>query len=181
MSEPSPLLAPLAPEREPPRLWKNGGFVADPWVMADDEAPLPLSSPAIVTLSRWRRETAGDPRRAATLGVILAATEEVDVRACLAAPLVAIRFAKFTDGRGYSIARQLRGAGFSGEIRAIGDVLADQAPLMLRAGFNALLVIDSGAIATLGARGVPAVRRIYQPGLAECGTASYSRAGEVSV
>jgi uncharacterized protein (DUF934 family) len=37
-------------------------------------------------------------------------------------PLIAVDFPKFTDGRGYSIARLLRDRyNFRGELRAIGD------------------------------------------------------------
>ena len=39
---------------------------------------------------------------------------------------VDIAFPAFTDGRGYSAARILREAGFTGELRAVGDVLVDQ-------------------------------------------------------
>lgn len=52
--------------------------------------------------------------------------------------LLAVDFPKFTDGRGYSIAYNLRTRhGFTGELRAIGDVLRDQLFYMQRVGFNA--------------------------------------------
>lgn len=52
--------------------------------------------------------------------------------------LVAVRFPKFSDGRGYSIARLLRERhGFRGELRAVGDVLRDQLLFMQRCGFDA--------------------------------------------
>jgi len=55
--------------------------------------------------------------------------------------VIAIAFPKFTDGRGYSIARLLRERlGYAGELRATGDVLADQIPLLWRCGFDALVV-----------------------------------------
>ena len=50
--------------------------------------------------------------------------------------LVEIAFPSFRDGRGYSAARILREAGFTGELRAQGDVLVDQVPLMRRCGFD---------------------------------------------
>ena len=53
-------------------------------------------------------------------------------------PLIAVDFPKFADGRGYSIAYNLRARlGFTGELRAIGDVLRDQLFYMQRVGFNA--------------------------------------------
>jgi uncharacterized protein (DUF934 family) len=50
--------------------------------------------------------------------------------------LVEVSFPKFRDGRGYSSARILREAGYAGELRAQGDVLVDQIPLMRRCGFD---------------------------------------------
>lgn len=50
--------------------------------------------------------------------------------------LVEVSFPTFRDGRGYSAARILREAGFTGELRAAGDVLVDQLPLMRRCGFD---------------------------------------------
>lgn len=52
--------------------------------------------------------------------------------------LVAVDFPKFTDGRGYSIAWNLRQRlGYRRELRAIGDVLRDQLFAMQRVGFDA--------------------------------------------
>ena len=50
--------------------------------------------------------------------------------------LIEIAFPKYRDGRGYSSARILREAGFTGEIRAAGDVLVDQLAFMRRTGFD---------------------------------------------
>ena len=50
--------------------------------------------------------------------------------------LVEVSFPTFRDGRGYSAARILREAGYAGELRAAGDVLVDQLPLMRRCGFD---------------------------------------------
>jgi uncharacterized protein (DUF934 family) len=50
--------------------------------------------------------------------------------------LVEIDFPRFRDGRGYSSARILREAGYTGEIRAAGDVLVDQMLFMRRCGFD---------------------------------------------
>jgi uncharacterized protein (DUF934 family) len=50
--------------------------------------------------------------------------------------LIEIAFPKFRDGRGYSSARILREAGFTGELRAQGDVLVDQIAYLKRCGFD---------------------------------------------
>ena len=51
--------------------------------------------------------------------------------------LVEVDFPSFMDGRGYSAARILREAGYTGELRAVGDVLVDQLFDMRRCGFDA--------------------------------------------
>ncbi len=63
--------------------------------------------------------------------------------------LVALVFPKFRDGRAYTQARLLRERlGFTGELRATGNVLRDQFLLMVRCGFDALDVAkDSDAAA----------------------------------
>ena len=57
--------------------------------------------------------------------------------------LVAVRFPKFGDGRGYSTARLLRERyGYRGEVRAVGDVLRDQLLFMKRSGFDSFSLRD---------------------------------------
>lgn len=52
--------------------------------------------------------------------------------------LVALVFPKWTDGRAYTQARLLRARyGFTGQVRATGDVIADQALPLWRCGFDA--------------------------------------------
>lgn len=52
--------------------------------------------------------------------------------------LIAVHFPRFTNGRGYSIARLLRGRyGYQGELRAIGDIMRDQLFYLSRVGFDA--------------------------------------------
>lgn len=55
--------------------------------------------------------------------------------------IIAIDFPQFMDGRGYSTAYSLRARQkFTGELRAIGDVLRDQLFYMKRVGFDAFAV-----------------------------------------
>jgi uncharacterized protein (DUF934 family) len=56
-------------------------------------------------------------------------------------PLISVNFPRFVDGRGYSFATLLRSRyHYTGELRAIGDVLHDQLFYMKRCGFNAYAV-----------------------------------------
>lgn len=50
--------------------------------------------------------------------------------------LIEVAFPKFRDGRGYSSAKVLREAGYTGELRAAGDVLLDQMVFLRRVGFD---------------------------------------------
>lgn len=69
--------------------------------------------------------------------------------------VIAVEFAKFSDGRGYSIATLLRSRlAFKGEIRAVGDVLIDQLFAMARCG------IDSFALR--GDQDVEAAKRAFE-------------------
>lgn len=79
-----------------------------------------------------------------------------DVRALLPhldrLTLVEVAFPAFRDGRGYSSARILREAGYAGELRAAGDVLADQVPFMKRCGFSSFAPnapLDEGVVERL--------------------------------
>lgn len=57
--------------------------------------------------------------------------------------LVAVDFPSFADGRGFSQARLLKDSyGFSGELRAVGDVTWDRLRFMHRCGFNAYEIAE---------------------------------------
>ncbi len=121
----------------------GGRVVDDAWSLVENVEALDVlapDAPVLVPLALWQsaRETFADWR--GPKGVQLGAGDDPDV---LAADLpglamVAIDFPKFTDGRGYSIARRLREVhGYAGTLRATGDVLRDQLFYMLRCGFDA--------------------------------------------
>ena len=73
------------------------------------------------------------------------AGEEIEVIADQLASIevVALAFPAFSDGRAYSSASILRRTyGFTGEIRAIGDVRIDQLEQMVRCGFDTFELAD---------------------------------------
>ncbi|MCA8882456.1 MAG: DUF934 domain-containing protein [Rhodobacteraceae bacterium] len=57
--------------------------------------------------------------------------------------LIRVDFPSFADGRGFSLARRLRQAGFSGRLRAKGHVLADQYAMARRSGFDEVEIDDA--------------------------------------
>jgi len=56
---------------------------------------------------------------------------------------ISIVFPVYTDGRGFSLAQQLRHEyGWLGELRAVGDVLIDTVHYLARCGFNSFVMKD---------------------------------------
>jgi uncharacterized protein (DUF934 family) len=76
--------------------------------------------------------------------------------------LIEIAFPKFRDGRGYSSARILREAGYTGELRAQGDVLVDQIAFMKRCGFDSFAPEASLNQADVDAA-LSRYQHVYQP------------------
>ncbi|MEL6278104.1 MAG: DUF934 domain-containing protein [Pseudomonadota bacterium] len=50
--------------------------------------------------------------------------------------LIRIPFPSFADGRGFSLARQLRGLGYTGRLRASGHLISDQYKHARKVGFD---------------------------------------------
>lgn len=127
---------------------KNKSVVADDWTvlrLTEEQTPEAVAVPAgkvIVPLTVWQAQRAALEGRA-DLGVWIASSERPEeLKDDLARfALIAVDFPKFADGRGYSIAYNLRARlGYTGELRAIGDVLRDQLFYMQRVGFDAFAV-----------------------------------------
>lgn len=146
------------------RIYKNGTLADDTWHQADDRSGDESDASVIVPLQRWlalshaaRRET----------GVSFATHEagDRDLAAVAQAPIVVIALPAFTDGRAYSLARRLREHhAYTGELRAGGDVLLDQIPLLERCGFSSFEVTHEPTLHALARRHVPSVAGTYQRG-----------------
>jgi phosphoadenylyl-sulfate reductase (thioredoxin) len=120
-------------------LLKHGAVVEDRWRRLADDAPPPGDEPVIVSLARLRADRALAGRNR-PLGLALKNIEPVHALAgeLDRFDLIALEFPKFTDGRAYTQARILRERlGFTGELRATGQVLPDQLLFMQRCGFDA--------------------------------------------
>ena len=148
-------------------VWRSGAFGPDPWVrVAADAELLPAGASILVPASAFL----ADPQRYLShdgpLGVELAAGASVQPLTPFLGrlTLIAIAFPKFHDGRGYSAARLLRERlGFQGELRAVGDVLADQIPLMRRCGITSFEVGNAPTRAALAAGRLAEMHHFYQP------------------
>lgn len=127
------------------KIIKDKTIVSDDWnllKLADGETPDSVAVPVgkqIVPLQVWLAQKSALAART-DIGVWISSDERPEQlkEDTATLPLVAVDFPSFADGRGYSIAYNLRARlGFTGELRAIGDVLRDQLFYMARVGFNA--------------------------------------------
>lgn len=128
----------------------NGAVTADTWHIIGIEDDIPATGDALIHLELWASNGETIAKREGKSGLLLPGTAELeDVEPVLQNivstlgedAVVAIDFPVFTDGRGYSLARLLRSRlQYTGELRAVGDVLKDQLFYMQRCGFNSFAV-----------------------------------------
>lgn len=124
------------------RIIKHRAVIQDSWQLleGDPVGSLPFRGDVIVPLGLWTRERETLAFRLGRVGVWLDADAEPAMiaqdLACL--DMIAVRLAGATDGRAYSLGRLLRERyGYTGELRAIGEVLRDQLYYLSRCGFDA--------------------------------------------
>lgn len=147
-------------------LWKDGAFVADDWVLlAAGESPV-RNEKAFLTFADALALLEEGTSLPSALGVIVGAADDVNDLAPYLNHIeaVAIDFPGFGDGRGFSSARLLRERhGFTGEIRAVGNYILDQMPLLVRCGVSSFLVTSEKVKAGLLRGEWPEVTTYYQP------------------
>jgi uncharacterized protein (DUF934 family) len=158
---------PLKPPEEiaMTKIWNRDGFVEnDPWVIETEEVKATAEQKPVLSLADFlvRAAESND----VGLGVLIAPADDVTrLEPYLdRIDLVAVSFPAFNDGRGFSHASLLRSRlDFAGEVRAVGDVLIDQVPLMLRTGFTSFAVTNETAIRRLSENRLPEIPVYYQP------------------
>jgi len=147
------------------KIWKVTGFVDnDPWVIETDELKATDSQRPILDLEALisRAEHGNEPG----LGVLIKPADDVTRLEPYLDRLgvVAVAFPAFNDGRAFSHASLLRQRlGYAGELRAVGDVLIDQIPLMLRVGIDSFAVTNETALRRLAENRLPGIAYYYQP------------------
>lgn len=142
-----------------PQLVKNGKLVRDHWRLYTQAAP-DYTEQCIVPLDALTEDTKG---------VWLESDVEIELIIDVLLPLecVAIDFPTFADGRGLTMAKLLRERyRYKGEIRAVGNVLPDWTPFMLRSGFDAFVLADQKAARTAIAC-METISENYQSSVAE--------------
>ncbi|MCQ4629703.1 DUF934 domain-containing protein [Shinella sp. CPCC 100929] len=144
------------------KIWNEAGFVTDdPWILETEEVKAGSNEKAVLGLDDFLAKT-----DETGLGVLINPAD--DVRKLEGhldrLALVAVAFPAFNDGRAFSHASLLRSRlGFTGEVRAVGDVLIDQIPLMLRCGIDSFAVTNATALKRLAENRLPGIENHYQP------------------
>jgi uncharacterized protein (DUF934 family) len=139
-------------------IWTQDGIVDnDPWTSERTE-----DAPKLLPLA----EALEHARDNAAFGVVLQPADDVRTLAPIldSVAIVALTFPAFSDGRAFSQGMLLRERlGYQGEMRAIGTVLLDQVPLMLRTGFDSFEVDHAPTIKRLVEKRLPGIDLHYQP------------------
>lgn len=152
------------------QLIKHGIATTDSWQileLGEGEAPETVALPdgdIIFPLAVWQARKDEIVSRP-TIGLLLQPADRVeDVAGDLASfNLIAVNFPKFVDGRGYSTAALLRQRyGYTGELRAVGDVLHDQLFFMRRVGFDSYALKDGKSLDYAIAAGFKPFTEAYQ-------------------
>ncbi|MES2605393.1 MAG: DUF934 domain-containing protein [Pseudomonadota bacterium] len=136
-----------------PKLIDTLGHLAEnPWALLPKDATLEAVQQTpdklvLVPGKLWQEQKAALLSTGKTFGVWLDSNETVSLLSdedLDTLPLIALNFPTFMDGRSYSTAGVLRQQlGYTGEIRAIGDVLRDQLFFLKRCGFSSFDLKDT--------------------------------------
>ena len=129
-----------------------------------DEDVVAQGGDIIISLARFEAEGDALIAEGCNVGVRIQPDEAVEALAydLPRLALVALVFPKYRDGRAYSAAVLLRERlAFAGEVRAVGDVLREQAGLMARCGFDAFEPADGSTPAEWQAA-IHRHRHVYQ-------------------
>ena len=146
-------------------VFRKTGFVLDGRVHLADADPIGNTA-FFVSKARFLAEHDALRARGLDVGIVLEPSDRLDDLADDLAGIgaLAIRFPKFGDGRGYSLARLARERhGFARELRAIGDVAWDQLEALCRCGFDTFEIDDATTRRRLEQGERPGFAVRYQP------------------
>lgn len=130
-------------------LLKDGKLVDDIYRDVSQDSIVPVIGAIIISLAQWQAHRPSLEERKDPLGIRLSSDEKAEAIAADLAhfDLIALEFPIFRDGRAYSTARLLRERyGYTGELRAVGDVLLEQLHFMNRVGFNSFDIRSTDAV-----------------------------------
>ncbi len=127
-----------------PTLIKDGAVATDAWL---------TGKASLLAPDEWRQNPAA--------GLLLQVDSEPE-EGFAKAPVIAIHFPEFKDGRGLSLGALLRSRyGFKGDLRAVGDVHHDLAHYLIRCGFSSFVLPDGRSV-DVALRGTQVYSHYYQ-------------------
>lgn len=156
----------------------RASLAEDAFTWAPDDEALPPGD-VVVSLTRFQADGERLLGEGRAVGVRLTSEEAVEDLAydLPRIALVQLEFPKFRDGRAFTGARLLRERfGYAREIRAVGDVLREQAGFMARCGFDAFEPAD-GASAQEWQAATQRFRHFYQRAADADRTLAYQERG----
>ena len=127
------------------QVFKNGLIQDDHWSHLNEEMGADFTPESgvhyILPVNIWQRFASDFSGFISCPGIAVSADADLESLTDVIdrVPLIAIAFSSFTDGSGFSTASLLReDYRFNGELRALGAILPDQVPYLLRCGFNSV-------------------------------------------
>jgi uncharacterized protein (DUF934 family) len=152
-------------------LIKDGRFVADDWLRPKAGEDIPAGAKLLLPLDRLTGDGAAFSQAGHSLGAEIANDIDLELLNPWLArlQLIAVAFPKSSDGRGYSMAARLRRHGYDGELRASGQLIADQYALAKGCGFDSVEISEAQAVRQPEAHWAEAERAMslaYQRGYA---------------
>jgi uncharacterized protein (DUF934 family) len=135
----------------------------DPYTTVGDDEGLPPGD-VIISLARFQADGDRLLGEGRSVGVRLEPADEVEALTydLPRIAVVVLALPKYSDGRAYTSARLLRQRyDYKGQIRAVGEVLREQAKFMVRCGMDAFEPAD-GSTPEQWAKAANRFRHVYQ-------------------
>jgi phosphoadenosine phosphosulfate reductase len=147
-------------------IYQNGEFLEESWIRADAETDVSMDADLLVPLTLFLTDKDAYLGRSGKTALLIEPGDDVEN----AAPfldqlaLIAVSFPSFADGRGFSVARDLREhLTYQGDIRAVGNYILDQVPLARRCGVTSFEISKPEVLRALKAGEWPEVTKYMQP------------------
>jgi uncharacterized protein (DUF934 family) len=127
------------------KLLDVNGMKEDAFTRVEGDDAISVNTPVLIPFARLAQEGENILAQGGKLGVYVPNTLKIaEIEAWLPRlSLIAVAFPSFADGRGFSIAKLLRRAGFSKDLRASGPLIADEFAYAIACGFDEVEVPES--------------------------------------
>jgi uncharacterized protein (DUF934 family) len=144
-------------------LLEHGRFVPDEWTHVGEDDELTADGDITVPFARLAAHYEELSARPGRLGVRFPNNERAEALQLFLPNLglIILPFPAFTDGRAFSLARQIRSLGYACELRASGSFLPDQLGFLTEVGFDSFEVSDRFA-ESVWTRAAGAISLSYQ-------------------